>query len=216
MLGDFAMKIAIVGAGNVGKALGSKLSSKHEILYAVRDPAKAAGTSGHGAKVVPLSAAASADVLIVTTPYEAAVPALKACGNLNGKIVIDATNPLTRSPTGLSLSLGFDRSAAEEIAHQVPGIRLYKAFNQTGFANMGIPSGTRRSRSCSWPAMRQPVRRRCSASSPTPALQPSMPARSSVRVSSSRWRCCGTASPSAGWAAISRSPSSSRNSSVGR
>jgi predicted dinucleotide-binding enzyme len=139
MLGDFAMKIAIVGAGNVGKALGSKLSSKHEILYAVRDPAKAAGTSGHGAKVVPLSAAASADVLIVTTPYEAAVPALKACGNLNGKIVIDATNPLTRSPTGLSLSLGFDRSAAEEIAHQVPGIRLYKAFNQTGFGNMEHP-----------------------------------------------------------------------------
>jgi predicted dinucleotide-binding enzyme len=136
MLGDFAMKIAIVGAGNVGKALGSKLSAKHEITYAVRDPAKAAGTTGHGAQVVPLSAAASADVLIVTTPYEAAVPALKACGNINAKIVIDATNPLTRSPTGLSLSLGFDRSAAEEIAHQVPGIRLYKAFNQTGFANM--------------------------------------------------------------------------------
>ncbi len=133
------MKIAIVGAGNVGKALGSKLSAKHEITYAVRDPAKAAGTTGHGAQVVPLSAAASADVLIVTTPYEAAVPALKACGNINGKVVIDATNPLTRGPKGLSLSLGFDRSAAEEIAHQVPGIRLYKAFNQTGFGNMEHP-----------------------------------------------------------------------------
>jgi 8-hydroxy-5-deazaflavin:NADPH oxidoreductase len=134
------MKIAIIGAGQVGRAIGGQLSRKHEITFAVRDVVKAEkGAAGAIGKVVPLAAASSADVLILATPFEAAAPALKACGNLDGKVVIDATNPLTRDERGLSLKFGFDRSAAEEIARAVPGIRLYKAFNQTGFDNMQHP-----------------------------------------------------------------------------
>lgn len=54
-------------------------------------------------------------------------PALQALGPLDGKVVIDITNPLAADYMGLTL--GHDTSAAEEIAKAFPTIELVKAFN---------------------------------------------------------------------------------------
>jgi len=74
-----------------------------------------------------------ADVVIVATGFDDAVNALKSLGNLNGKVVIDITNPLTADYMGLTI--GHSTSAAEEIAKAVPGAQVVKAFN-TVFAQV--------------------------------------------------------------------------------
>ncbi len=79
------------------------------------------------------SAARSADVVIVATPYAQAADALRALGDLRGKTVIDITNPLTTDYMGLTI--GHATSAAKEIAKTVPGAEVVKAFN-TVFAQV--------------------------------------------------------------------------------
>jgi hypothetical protein len=62
---------------------------------------------------------------------------------LQGKILIDATNPLGMTEKGLALTTGFSTSGAEKIAALAPTARLVKCFNQTGFGNMAEPKRLR-------------------------------------------------------------------------
>jgi NADPH-dependent F420 reductase len=141
------MKIAIVGIGNVGGALGKRLAAAgHQVLFGTRpkDSDKAAGlaaAAGPNASATPLKeAAAAAAVIVLATPYNAATAALASLGDLSGKTVVDATNPLTRGADGLGLAVGFTTSAAEGLAAAVPTAHVFKAFNQTGFENMADPA----------------------------------------------------------------------------
>ena len=131
------MKITIVGAGNMSSSLVKQLSrAGHEIRVTARDIAKAQALAGGNARVtvVPAGQAlGSSEVVIVATGYADAVPALQSLGNLAGKIVIDITNPLTADYMGLTI--GHTTSAAEEIAHAIPGAEVVKAFN-TVFAQV--------------------------------------------------------------------------------
>jgi uncharacterized membrane protein YphA (DoxX/SURF4 family) len=66
-------------------------------------------------------------VIVVATPFDQAVAALKAAGPVDGKVVIDISNPMTADYSGLSI--GHDTSAAEEIAKAIPKANVVKAFN---------------------------------------------------------------------------------------
>ncbi len=66
-------------------------------------------------------------MVLLATPWGAAQEAVKAAGSLNGKVVIDCTNPLTEDFS--ALAIGHTTSAAEEVARWAPGARVVKAFN---------------------------------------------------------------------------------------
>src|SRR5437764_571221 len=131
------MNITICGSGNVGRALaGCWKKAGHTVTFAARDlnGAKAAELKQEGYAVAPQAEAAKgADVVVLATPWDATAATIKALGNLAGKIVVDATNPLTAS---LELALGFSDSAGETVARLASGAKVVKAFNTTGANNM--------------------------------------------------------------------------------
>ncbi|HWA81150.1 MAG TPA: NADPH-dependent F420 reductase [Acetobacteraceae bacterium] len=138
------MKIAIIGAGNVGAALGRLWAAKgREITFGVRDPrsAKAADvvrSAGPQARATSVAdAASSADIIVLATPWSAAEEVIRSAGDLSGKILIDCINPLLPDLSGLLL--GTDTSAGEQVAKWAKGARVVKAFNTTGAGNFSAP-----------------------------------------------------------------------------
>jgi 8-hydroxy-5-deazaflavin:NADPH oxidoreductase len=131
------MKVTVIGAGNMGSAFVKQLvRAGHQVSVTARDGAKAAqvAAANPGAKAVATAcAAAGADAVVLATGYADAAGALQAVGDLQGKVVIDITNPLTADYMGLTL--GHSTSAAEEIAKAVPGAEIVKGFN-TVFAQV--------------------------------------------------------------------------------
>lgn len=138
------MRIAIIGAGNVGGALARGwVDAGHDVVFGVRDPSKESlvalvGDLGDKASAAGVGDAANgADVVVLATPWDATKAAIEAAGDLSGKIVVDCTNPLTADLS--TLTVGTDRSAGEEVAEWLPDARVVKAFNTTGSGNMEDP-----------------------------------------------------------------------------
>jgi len=126
------MNVAIIGYGNMGSALAASLTKAgHKVVVTGKDLAKAGEAAGKaGAKSVAAHEAAhDAELIIATAPYPAQVEALKALGNLKGKVVIDISNPLKPDMSGLLV--GHTTSAGEEVAKQLPDAKVVKAFNTT-------------------------------------------------------------------------------------
>jgi predicted dinucleotide-binding enzyme len=136
------MRIAILGAGNVGGALGKGWArGGHAIAYGVPNPAdpkhRPVAEAAGGASIGSVAEAVrGADVIVLAVPYGAANAALAACGDLAGRVVIDATNPLKMGPNGLELSVGFSSSGGELVAALAKGAAVFKAMNQIGFEGM--------------------------------------------------------------------------------
>lgn len=129
------MRIAVLGAGQVGTALGKGWTAHgHTVVYGVRNPAD---PKHAGLKVASIpEAARDAEVVVLATPWPAAPDALRSAGGLAGKIVVDCTNPLGMDASGLHLTAGHTTSGAEQLAANAPGAAFVKAFNTTGFNNM--------------------------------------------------------------------------------
>ncbi|MEL7537024.1 MAG: NADPH-dependent F420 reductase [Pseudomonadota bacterium] len=141
------MNIAIVGAGNVGRGLGTVLAEKHTVIFASRDidAAESAAVAAGPRAIfdrVP-EAIRQADVVVLAVPYASVGEVIKSAP-LSSKVVVDVTNPLTDDYSGLTV--GFETSAAEEIQKQLVGTPVVKAFN-TVFAQIyahGTELGNRR------------------------------------------------------------------------
>jgi predicted dinucleotide-binding enzyme len=132
------MRIAVIGAGNVGTNLGSSWEQAgHEVTYGVRNPKdkKYAALADKGMQLKDVrEAAAGAEVVVFATPWPATKAAIEECGKLAGKIVVDCTNPLKEDLSGLAI--GLTTSAGEQVAGWAKGASVYKAFNTTGADNM--------------------------------------------------------------------------------
>jgi predicted dinucleotide-binding enzyme len=111
------LKIAIIGRGNVGKALGLGLKrSGHEIRYGHTDP-----------KEPVREAAEWGEVIILAVPHTEVKNVATVVGSAaDGKVLIDVTNALDQR---WDLAVGFTTSAAEELQKLLPKTRVIKAFN---------------------------------------------------------------------------------------
>jgi len=136
------MKIGIIGAGNVGGTLAKAWAAKsHEVMLGVRKPDDAkyqVFKNTPNIKVGTINeAASSGDIVLLAVSHKAVKSAIKAAGNLKGKILIDCTNALNAKMTGLAM--GFDTSEAEQVQKLARGAKVVKAFNSTGAQNMANP-----------------------------------------------------------------------------
>lgn len=132
------MTIAIIGAGNVGSALGRGwLACGEDVIFGVPDPADPKYRLLPEERLrVPQTAAQSAEIIVLATPWQATEAAVKGLGSLSGKIIIDCTNPLGMGPNGLELVLGHSTSAGEQVAFWAPGASVLKTLNQIGADSM--------------------------------------------------------------------------------
>ena len=136
------MKVAIIGTGNVGAALGSSLlKAKHSVIVTSADPAKAGDVADRiGASVAgtPLEAATTAEAIVIAVPWGAAEDVARAIAPAtNGKLVIDATNPLRPDYSGLATADG--PSGGERIAAILATARVVKGFNTLFAGVQGDP-----------------------------------------------------------------------------
>ncbi len=138
------MNIAIIGSGNVGGTLGTRWAQGgHQVVFVSRNPAspemkELIGRAGpHARAASAAEAAAASHVVLFATPWEATEAAIASAGDLAGKIVIDATNPLYSDLSGLSV--GTTTSAAEKVHLLATGAKVVKAFNTIGYNIMADP-----------------------------------------------------------------------------
>ncbi len=134
------MNVAIIGAGNVGSALGRSLAKTgHSIIYGVRNPeggkTQPPSFAGVSARLVP-DAVRAGNVVILATPWKALDEVAASLGDVKDKIIIDCTNPLALTPEGsLGLAVGSTTSGAEELQRLLPTARVVKMFNTYGWEN---------------------------------------------------------------------------------
>jgi predicted dinucleotide-binding enzyme len=138
------MKIGIIGSGIVAKTLGSGfIKHGHEVALGTRDVAKLADwkAKNPGAREVGFSdAAAFGEVVIFAVPGAAALDVLKLVGaHVDGKTVIDATNPVGSGPPVngvLSFFTSLTSSLMERLQQASPNAHFVKAFNSVGVGQM--------------------------------------------------------------------------------
>lgn len=131
------MKIAIIGAGNVGAALARGLAGKgHLVTLGIRAPdsteivelARETGAS----RASPAAAASASELVILALPWNVAETAVRDLGDLTGKIVIDPMNPLGMTGGTLGLTIGHVTSGGETLQSWLPSARVVKTLNQVG------------------------------------------------------------------------------------
>jgi len=114
------MDIAIIGAGNVGKALGGSLvRAGHNVTFAATNPDHAAAAANDlraRAAASNNEAVNAADLVILAIPATALEDVAREIGeSAAGKVVVDVSNRPTPDPAGASTSI------AEELQAQLPG-----------------------------------------------------------------------------------------------
>ena len=124
--------ISIIGLGNMASALAERaLAGGNAVEIIGRDPAKAKEVAAAlgGATVGNAGAAPAGDIVIVAVPYASAAAVVSEYGDaLDGKVIIDITNPVSPDAKGFVTPEG--SSGAQEIAKAAPaGAHVVKAFN---------------------------------------------------------------------------------------
>jgi len=131
------MKFGVLGTGMVGLAIGNRLAELgHEVMIGTREPSKSGDKLKPKREAVKVGtfaeAAAFGEVLFNATQGAASIEALKLASesNLNGKPLVDISNPLDFSK-GMppSLFVSNTDSLGEQIQRAFPKSKVVKALN---------------------------------------------------------------------------------------
>nr|WP_046469863.1 NAD(P)-binding domain-containing protein [Allosalinactinospora lopnorensis] len=142
------MNVGILGSGDVARALGAGFHKYgHDVMLGSRAPAKLTAWSAEhpGARVGSFAEAAGhGEVVVLSVSGRAAEQALSAAGaeNLNGKPVIDTTNPIADAPPDngvLRYFTDLNESLMERLQERFPEALFVKAFNSVGNPHMVDP-----------------------------------------------------------------------------
>lgn len=133
-------RFGVLGSGEVGQVLAKGLAANgHDVRIGTRSPGKLAEFSKSTG--IPEASfqdvAAWAEALVLAVLGTAALDAVSLAGpaNLNGKLVIDTTNPISDEPPQdgvLCYFTGPNESLMERLQAAHPGIAFVKAFNSVG------------------------------------------------------------------------------------
>lgn len=134
------MRVGILGAGNVGGALGAAWAHHgHEVFFGTRNPASPEihgllERSGPRARAESLQDAVnSSEVVLNALPWSATRAVLESL-DFGGKPLLDCTNPLKPDLSGLEA--GTTTSGGELVAQWARSSKVVKIFNTTGYKNM--------------------------------------------------------------------------------
>jgi predicted dinucleotide-binding enzyme len=141
--GTSTMKVAIIGAGNVGKALAASITrAGHDVTMSASTPEsarEAAESVGASPADSNVAAVEGADVVILAVPYATVLASIadEIRGATAGRTIIDVTNPLRPDYSGLAVE---GTSAAEQFQAELPDANLIKAFNTVFASNQASPT----------------------------------------------------------------------------
>lgn len=142
------MKVGILGSGDVAKTLAAGLIKHgHLVMLGTRARTRLDDWQRQQPKArigTLREAAAFGDIAVLAVKGIAASEALRGAGegSLVGKVVIDATNPLSDTPPingVLKYFTSLDESLMERLQAEFAGVRFVKAFNSVGNARMVDP-----------------------------------------------------------------------------
>jgi predicted dinucleotide-binding enzyme len=131
------MRIAIIGSGNVGSALAQRwVNAGHTVIIGARFPLSEKNIAlatkiGEDRFTSIASAVQQCEAVLIATPPTAIFDVMLEMGDVNGKILIDATNAVRQSPAPFA-------TVFHALAAQTKG-EVVKCFNTTGFENMLDP-----------------------------------------------------------------------------
>ena len=144
------MRIGIIGTGQVGNSLATGLADAgHEVMLGSRDPEQSRllgwveGDSSHRQVGRPRDAALFGEIVIIAIPGRLLpeLPDVIGRDALDGKVVVDVTNPFARNEAGETVDFyGDDDSGAELLQREFPRGSVVKAFNQIAAAVMLRPA----------------------------------------------------------------------------
>jgi NADPH-dependent F420 reductase len=133
-----AVKVGIIGTGRMGRGFAAALAPTHEVTVGSRDPDRArqaAQATGAARGTSYAEAAADAEVVILTVPWEAIDETLAQLGELDQTVVVDVSYPYRkREREALKGS-----STAEQIQKRLPGARVVKGWNHVFARHLTAP-----------------------------------------------------------------------------
>ena len=133
------MKVAIIGTGKMGRGFATALAPKHQVTVGSRDPNRArqvASATGAARGATYAEAAADAEVVILTVPWNAIEETLRQLGELNQTVVIDVSFPYRKSERE---ALEKGSSTAEQIQKRLPRARVVKGWNHVHARHLTAP-----------------------------------------------------------------------------
>jgi predicted dinucleotide-binding enzyme len=143
------MKIGILGTGMVGETLGTKfLQLGHQVKMGSRtanneSAVKWANSSGTNASQGTFADAASfGEMAFICLKGAVFLDVAKSLGPnaLDGKVVVDVSNPLEFSSGTLTLSICNNNSLGEEVQKALPSAKVVKSFNTVNCEVMVDPA----------------------------------------------------------------------------